>query len=90
MADRTQSPRRIDTPEPGRFKVRVVKSGPWVHARIWRVMGMLQAEIGSVSCAVSDVWEWGEAITDAEYFRLRDHPAEAPDARVDIRTVNTF
>jgi hypothetical protein len=53
-------------------------------------MGMLQAEIGGVSCAVSDVWETGTRITDAEYFRLRDHPAERPGEKVNIRTVETF
>jgi hypothetical protein len=89
MGDR-QEPRQIDAPEPGRFKCRIVKSGPWIHARIWSVMGMLQAEIGGVSCAVSDVWETGTRITDAEYFRLRDHPAERPGEKVNIRTVETF
>jgi hypothetical protein len=90
MADRKQAPRIVDQPEPGRFKIRLRPGSPWSAARIWRVMGMLQAEIGYQSADVLFVWTHGERCTDAEYFRLRDHPAEAPDARVDIRTVNTF
>lgn len=90
MADQKQESRRVDRPEPGRFKIRVVRNGPWCAARIWSVMGILQAEIGYQSAPVEDVWLYGERCTDAEYFRLRDHPAEKPGERVDIRTIETF
>jgi hypothetical protein len=53
-------------------------------------MGILQAEIGYQSAPVEDVWLYGERCTDAEYFRLRDHPAEKPGERVNIRNVPTF
>ncbi|MCW2248264.1 hypothetical protein M2352_003898 [Azospirillum fermentarium] len=29
------APRTVDRPEPGFFKIRLVRSGPWVPARIW-------------------------------------------------------
>lgn len=31
-----QQPRDITRPEPGYFRMRLVKGGPWVAARIWR------------------------------------------------------
>lgn len=90
MADRKQASRIVDRPEPGRFKIRLAAGSAWSHARIWEVMGMLQAEAAGISCPVELVWHHGTRVSDEEYFRLRDHPAEAPDTRVDIRTVNTF
>ena len=90
MADQKQANRRVDRPEPGWFKLRLRPGAPWCAARIWSVMGMLQAEAAQISCDVNLVWHHGERIEPDEYYRLRDHPAEASGERVDIRKVSTF
>jgi hypothetical protein len=90
MADQKQPSRRIDAPEPGWFKIRLSAGSPWSHARIWNVMGMLVAEAAGISCDVLLVWHHGERVTPEEYFRLRDHPAEKPGKKVNIRDVRTF
>jgi hypothetical protein len=90
MANQKQASRRIDAPEPGWFKIRLSPGSPWSHARIWNVMGMLLAEAAGVTCDVDLVWHHGERVTLDEYYRLRDHPAEKPGEKVNIRTVETF
>lgn len=75
--------RAIASPEPGFFKVRLVRGGPWVAARIFRpcpievlVYGewqaidrwpALAAEIDGESCPVDRVWLFGNTITQLEF-----------------------
>lgn len=79
MADQKQATQIVDQPEPGQFKIRIRAGSPWSAARIWSVMGMLQATIGWDTADVDFVWTHGERCTDAEYYRLRDHPCGSMD-----------
>lgn len=65
--------RRIDQPAPGWFKVKLVKGGPWVPARIY-----LAAEIGKASVEIERVWEYGHMIDEPEWRRLMDRLGIVP------------
>lgn len=72
--------RRIDQPEPGYFRMRLVRKGPWVGARIWFgvVTQRLLAEVNGQPASVDDVWTSGEMISLADYQWLMDHPPADP------------
>lgn len=78
------APRSIDKPEPGYFRLRLVRRGPWVPARIWldhptdpltggpldRSVKLL-AEIDGKPADIWKVWHWGRPIHVTEYNYLR-------------------
>ena len=78
--------RVINKPEPGFFKMRLVKGGPWVPALIYRPCPIefkpetfqwidrvyhLKAEIDGMPTDVDRVWLSGQYIIAAEYLYLR-------------------
>ncbi len=78
--------RRIDKPEPGHFKMRLVKQGPWVPALIYRPCPLelepetfqhidrwphLKAEIDGMPASVDRIWTSGRDIPVAEYLFLK-------------------
>lgn len=82
--------RQINRPEPGFFKLKLVRGGPWVPAIIWRACPIefepetfqavdrcyhLQAEINGKQADVMRVWTARERITMAEYLYLTDDRA---------------
>lgn len=90
-----RKPRRIDQPEPGFFKIRLVRKGPWVAARISHAMAFWSATIGGEPagapdpdpfCAqgVSRIWESGTVITAAEYDALLANPPETPKLAINL------
>lgn len=77
------APRFASRPEPGFFKTRLVRGGPYVPARIFRepavdpltgeVMErpcLLQAEIAGRACDPERVWHFAWPIEEAEYRYL--------------------
>lgn len=72
MADRTQPPRIVDQPSPGFFRIRVIRGGPWVGARIFTRFGMLTAEINGNPADPFQVWHGGEFIDEARYNMMMD------------------
>ena len=96
MTRHAEPPRRIDAIEPGYFKLRMVKNGPWVAARISHgtITGWW-ASIGGDQCGppsydpfqavgVSRIWETGTPITEDEYRQILAAPPSSPRLPVDI------
>lgn len=71
--------RRIDQPEPGFFKLRLVRGGPFVAARIWRTGDALHAHVNAMPCPVDRVWLFGKEISHDEYKRLMAHTLVASE-----------
>jgi hypothetical protein len=80
--------RRVWPPEPGYFRLRLVKGGWPVGARIGKTEdGLWQAEVDgklhhpnwnpAYARMVSDIWHYGERIDQATYQRLIDQAAHA-------------
>lgn len=94
--DRRQAPRRVDQPEPGHFKLRMVAGGPWVAASIEHdALGIWRATIdgdvkepGHPDPALADgvfrIWHYGHAIDASEHAylveRARWARIHAPDS----------
>jgi hypothetical protein len=87
MADRKQPTRRIDEPQPGIFRMRLCRKGPFVSARITRVLGILQAEINGAPADLERVWTSGEPVSDKEFEKLRDNPPDDPEKPMDWRHI---
>lgn len=85
---RDEPSRRIDTPEPGYFRMRLVRKGPWVGARIYRsaLFGDLRATINGHDVDVFDVWTSGERISEDDYNWLIAHPPADPYQQQHIST----
>lgn len=91
---RDEAPRRIDQPEPGYFRMRLVGKGPYVAARISRVFGFWSAEINGQSSgpidfdptrgSVFDVWTSGERIDENHYNMLLANPPAEPHRPIPI------
>jgi hypothetical protein len=86
MADRNQPARRIDAPEPCFLRLRLVRHGVWVPARIVSRMGILFAEISGATADVHDVWCSGDFITHDEYEAMMRNPEPDPYRVVHIST----
>ena len=75
--------RRVDEPRPGYFRMRLVRGGPFVTARIWEAKGKLHAHINAAPADVDRVWLFGHEIELAEYQKLMGRTLvkadEAPD-----------
>ena len=81
--DRTKPRRRVDQPEPGCFKLRLVRSGPWVAATIQcNAEGHWSATIDgkrgdshadpAQADGVFRVWHYGSMISGSEHDYLVD------------------
>jgi hypothetical protein len=86
--------RRIESPEPGFFKMRLARGGPWVPAIIYQPCPIefhpetfqavdrvyhLKAEIDGRPVDLSRIWGYGRRIPIAEYLFLRATSAWARD-----------
>jgi hypothetical protein len=76
MVDRTQTPRLIDEPSPCFIRMRIVKGGPFVAARIFRRLGILCGEINGEDAPVERIWCSGDQITEDQYRALLIAPPE--------------
>lgn len=87
--------RAIADPQPGYFRVRQVKNGPFVAARIWFRFGIWGASINKVACGAEDadptradgvfrVWTTGTRITAPEYAELVRSPPTSPGLPINI------
>ena len=90
-----EPPRAIADPEPGYFRIRMIKNGPFVAARIWRRLGMWCASINDIACGAEDadpakadgvfrIWTTGTRITKPEYEALLRSPPSSPDLPIDV------
>jgi len=75
---RDQPSRRIDQPEPGLFRMRLVKNGPFVAARIERKLGHLVATVNGVPADVDTVWTSGDFIDETMWNILAAEPPADP------------
>jgi hypothetical protein len=76
----TEAARIVDQPQPGFFRLRLVRGGPWVCARIYIPCPMdpftgepterprlICAEINGEDVEAHRVWHFGEPITASEF-----------------------
>lgn len=83
----TQPSRIIDQPREGLFKLRLVKGGPFVAARIWIAKdGALLAHANGMPTALDRVWLFGKEIEAPEYKRLMASTLVASEA-CDLRSM---
>lgn len=79
-------PRRIDAPEPGYFRMRLVKRAPWIGARIYTCFDMLVADCnGGWHVDVDRVWTSGIEITKDEYDELIANAPAFPGRPLNVR-----
>ena len=67
------APLYVSDPQPGYFRLRLVKGGPWAPARIWRRRnGTLGCHVHIAPRDPVDAWSWlaGENIPRKEYLHL--------------------
>jgi len=85
--------RMPDDPQPGYYKTRVIKGGPWVACRIWRDgEGELHCRVGDDMADPVTVWTFAKQITVQEWQNLelwrqenpRFNPRRAVDLRADV------
>lgn len=98
---RDQEPvRAVWPPEPGYFRVRLVKGGPQVPARISRngetwstvIAGVLSVATDPIAAGADYIWHYGTRIGETEYREMlfttaiasADHPARNPRQPIDI------
>jgi hypothetical protein len=67
-------------PEPGFYRMRLVRRGPWVAARIWRARfgGYLHGSINGQPASPDRIWGLAEAIDEEQYARLMEDPPARP------------
>lgn len=80
MEDIHEAPRAVGKPEPGYFRMRVIRKGPWVPAAIFHIDGIWSACIdGETGSAHEDpgyadcvfrVWLGGRRISRSEYDHM--------------------
>ncbi len=90
MTRNRQPARAIAEPAVGWFRMRLVRGGPWVGARIYRSLGHLVGEINGDPCDASRVWESGEMIPWDRWKLLDENRPDAPDVAINVRTLKTF
>jgi hypothetical protein len=99
MTSRRREPSRaIADPEPGFFRTRLVRGGPYVGARIEFRGGIWSATIDGVTCGASDtdparadgvfrIWTSGARISEAEYSALLGPREALADERVNLNAL---
>lgn len=90
---------RIDQPQPGYYKTRLVKGGPFVAVRIWWQPPLdpwtgeeldrgptLMAEVNGRPRDPYDIWTWcaDKPVDFAEYHRLRAAAPTAADQPINV------
>lgn len=84
--------RRIDRPQPGKFRVRLVKGGQWLPARIVSRASQpdrsprLLCFIAGDEYPASEMWPSLHPVSDAEYERLLAATPSDLRAAVDLST----
>ena len=82
-----QPSRRVDQPEPCFVRLRLVKRGPYVAARISQPFGLWQVTVNGspstpspcpVEAGVFDVWTSGEFISETEYHAMLRYAPRDP------------
>lgn len=68
----------VDQPEPCWVRMRTERKGRWHAARIFRVLGMLDAEINGFPADPLQVWTSGDRISEDEYHALIRAASETP------------
>lgn len=82
-----QQTRQIDQPQPGYFRMRLVRKGPWVPARIrMSAFTGLVAEIMGAPADVDDVWTSGQFISQDDYEWMMDHLPTSPFTAIHAST----
>lgn len=83
------TPRSVDTPEPGFFRMRLVRGGPWVAAELRRdadgawtalidgVPSQPSSPDPAVAADVFRIWHGAEAVTASEHAYLIERAAWA-------------
>lgn len=84
MVDRNQEARAIDDPRPCFVRMRLVKDGVPVAARIFHRLGMLCAEINGKPADVWQVWHAGDLITEERYALMMETPEPNPYRAVHV------
>ena len=95
MSRSNERPRPIDQPKVGYFRIRLVRKGMFVAARISNEFGFWRAMINGQSCGAADpdpakadgvyrIWTTGVQITKQEYDRLLGSPPSSPQLPIDI------
>lgn len=90
MPHEDRTPRPVETPTPGHYRMRLVKGGPWVPARIMEHDGFWMVMIdgsATAKAASRDPWKvpqmervaFSNAITEAEYASLTEQRAALPE-----------
>lgn len=90
MADRRQPSRRIDVPEPGWFRMRLCRGGPWVGAAIIVRLGHMMGQINGESGGVDRIWTSGERISWDQWKLLDENKPPNAEQPIDVRTIKTF
>jgi len=94
---RNEPPRRIDDVQPGFFRIRLCRNGPYVAARIERTEHGWKASIQGESCGfanpdpwasdgVSRIWHFGVMISEAEYRQLLGSKHPSPHKPIDMNS----
>jgi|SRR5579859_5385917 len=84
MVDRNQAPRVVDAPEPCFIRMRLVRNGVFVAARIFHRLGMLAGEINGQPADPMQIWHAGDFIDEAEYEQMMRNPEPNPYRQVFI------
>lgn len=98
MTRRHEPSRRVDEPQAGYYRVRMIKGGPWVAAQVEQKLGIWSASINGVPCGAADfdpsradgvfrVYLTGVSITKAEYDALVRSPPSSPRMPIDIGSI---
>lgn len=79
-------PIHSDDPQPGWFKVRMVRLGPWLPARIFVDHGELRCKVGDAEHDPAEWWSRLAArpISHDEYMRLYQHWKTDPKRQADL------
>ena len=88
--NRRQPTRDIAEPREGLFSMRLCRGGPPVAASITRRLGMLTATVNGQPASVTDVWESGSHVTEAEWRRLDANRPADPTTPTDFRALRVF
>lgn len=70
--------RVIDDPQPGFYRVRLCRGGPWVPCEIWHDGKVLHAYVGSAHLTIAghgsrdpfDLWPYAQPIEETHYRRM--------------------
>lgn len=76
--NRDQPSRRMDEPQPCYVKLKRIRNGPYVGARIFLRLGMLAGEINGEVADVFEIWHAGELIDEERYNILMEPPLLNP------------